>query len=156
MAKMNLKLQKVLAAKIAGVGLDRVFIDPEKSADVKEAITKADIRSLISQGVIKILSVKRPSRHRARKLHAQRKKGRRRGQGNRRGKAGARSPTKRTWINRIRSQRRLIKSLRDYEQISPKTFRDVYRKVKGGFFRSQSHVMFYLKTNNLIKEGKLK
>ena len=151
MAKLDLKLQKRLTAEVAGVGLDRISFDPSRSKDIKEAITKADIRALISDGAIKILPVKRPARHRARARHLQRKKGRQRGDGRRKGTAKARTPKKRLWINTIRAQRSLLKYLREKKKITPQTFRKVYKKANGGEFRSKTHMMFFLKRNNLIK-----
>ena len=34
-----------------------------------------------------------------------------------------------------------------------KTFADLKQKAKGGFFRSKNHMLFYIKSNNLLKEG---
>jgi len=152
MAKLDLRLQKRLAAEVAGVGLDKVILDPSRSKDIKEAITKADIRALISEGAIKIKQARSPSRHRARKRHEQRKKGRQRGAGKRKGTAKARSPRKRTWINLIRAQRNLLKYLREKNKIDAKAFRLLYKKAKGGEFRSKAHMMFFIKRNNLLKE----
>ena len=151
MAKASLKLQKRLAAEIAGVGLDKVSLDPSQSKEIEEAITKADIRVLIAQGAIKILDTKSPSRHRARERHLQRKKGRQRGTGKRKGTAKARTPKKLKWMNTIRSQRKLMRYLREKKRITPQTFRKVYQKANGGEFRSKTHLMFFLKRNNLIK-----
>jgi len=154
MAKGDLRLQKRLAAGMLGVGLEKVYLDPAQTEDIKEAITKADIRSLISQGAIKILPAKRPSRHRARARHLQRKKGRQRGDGRRRGTAKARLPKKTLWMNTIRAQRKLLKSLREKKRITPKTFRKVYSKAKGGEFRSKTHMIMFLKRNNMLTEVK--
>ena len=154
MAKKDLKLQKRLVAQVAGVGIARVVFDQTQLEDISEAITKADIRALISQKIIKILPVKGISRHRARKRQTQRKKGRRRGSGTRKGTAKARTPKKRKWINTIRSQRRLLKYFKDKKRITPQAFRKVYAKAKGGEFRSKSHMKLYLERNNLIKAKK--
>lgn len=151
MAKADLKLQKRLAAQVARVGLDRVSLNPARAADIKEAITKADIHALISDGAIKILPVKRPARHRARQRHLQRKKGRQRGLGKRKGTAKARTPKKQLWVNTIRAQRALLKYLREKKRITPATFRKVYAKANGGEFRSRAHLIFYLERNNLLK-----
>ncbi|MEM3754375.1 MAG: 50S ribosomal protein L19e, partial [Candidatus Bathyarchaeia archaeon] len=55
---MSVKLQKRLAASIAKVGIDRVWIDPEKIEKVESAITRDEIKKLIHEGVIKILQKK--------------------------------------------------------------------------------------------------
>ncbi len=63
---MNLEMQKRLSSKVAKVGLARVKINPENVDQVKEAITKADIRDLIDNKVIEILPIVRNSIERAR------------------------------------------------------------------------------------------
>ena len=49
---MNLKSKRQLSSRIVGVGFDRVWFDPARLSEIKEAITKTDIRGLISNGVI--------------------------------------------------------------------------------------------------------
>ncbi|HIH14234.1 MAG TPA: 50S ribosomal protein L19e [Nanoarchaeota archaeon] len=149
---MDLKFQKRLAARTLGVGLARVSLDPSRFEDIKEAITKSDIRNLVKQGAIILQPLVRTSRLRARERHAQRKKGRQAGQGSRHGRKLARSPRKRQWINKIRSIRVMIQTLKDKNQIDNKTYRDIYMKSKGGFFRDRGHIMFYLESNKLLKK----
>ena len=108
---MNLEMQKRLSAKVAKVGVGRVRINPENIDQVKEAITKADIRDLIDNKVIEILPLVRNSKARARLRAKAKKKGRQSGPGSKVGTKNARTPTKRVWINRIRLQRKIIKSL---------------------------------------------
>ena len=64
---MILKSQKRIAAQVLKVGINKVWLDPERIDDIKEAITKADIRSLIKSGVIKAHKLKTNSRARFRK-----------------------------------------------------------------------------------------
>ncbi len=148
----NLRLQKRLAAKVAGVGLSRIRIDASAEG-LKEAITGADISGLIQEGTIKITSPKGISRHRARVRHIQRKKGRQRGFGSRRGTANARSPHKTEWVNKIRAIRKLLNELKDKESLTSKVYRELRQKAKGNFFRSRKHVMVYLEQRGLIKKG---
>lgn len=148
---MQLSLQKRLAAQVAKVSPSRISFDPARLADIKEAITKADIRALIKQDVIKILPAKSPSRVRARARHIQRKKGRQRGHGKRKGAKGARRGKKELWINKIRPQRRLLKGLLEGQKITKQTYKKIYKKAKGGFFRDRGHLLFYLKQNKLLK-----
>ena len=44
-----LNVQKRLAAQILKCGRNRVRFDPDRLEDIKEAITKTDIRSLIGE-----------------------------------------------------------------------------------------------------------
>jgi large subunit ribosomal protein L19e len=149
---MNLQIQKVLAAKVAKAGLDRVVLNPARYDEIKEAITRADIRALIKSDAIKILPIRRPSKHRARARAAQRKKGRQRGQGTRKGAKYAREPHKRVWINKIRMLRRTLKNLKIQGKLEASTYKDLYAKSKGGFFRDRGHMMFYIESNKLLKQ----
>ncbi|MBI4095445.1 MAG: 50S ribosomal protein L19e [DPANN group archaeon] len=148
---MNLKLQKRLAAKAANVGLARVIIEPTRVGDIKEAITKADIKSLIRDGAIRVLPEKRPSGLHARMRHRQQKKGKQRGQATRRGSAKARLGD--IWPQRIRAMRSLIQDLKAKGQLTNEIYRNIYAKAKGGFFRDRGHILFYLKQNKLMAEA---
>ena len=49
-----MKLQKRLAARITKRSAKKIKLDSDKLDDVKEAITKVDIRGLIADGAIKL------------------------------------------------------------------------------------------------------
>ena len=49
---MNVSAQRRMAAKILKCGVNRVYFDPFMIEDIKMAITREDIRSLIKEGVI--------------------------------------------------------------------------------------------------------
>lgn len=151
---MNLRSQKRLAAKQLGCGISRVWIDPKKMGQVAEAITNEDIRKLISDGIMKAKPKKGVSRGRKKKIAMQKKKGRRKGRGSRKGKIGTRLPRKREWIKRIRAIRDALKELRDNGKINRGTYRELYKKAKGGFFRSRAHLYSFIEKENLAK-GKL-
>jgi large subunit ribosomal protein L19e len=146
---MDLFLQKRLAAKVAGVGLDKVVINTARTEEVKEAITKADIRSLIKTGAIIVKPVATPSRFRAKLQIAQKKKGKRRGQGHKKGAWKARVGN--TWTAKIRAMRSMLQELRTEKKITNETYRDAYMKAKGGFFRDKGHIRFYLEQNKMVK-----
>lgn len=148
---MNIANQKRLAAKAAGVGVGRVILVPERVSEIKDAITKADIRALIKNGAIKIIDAQSPSRVRAKARHAQKLRGRRRGSGKKRGAAGARLNKKHNWMNKIRLMRSTIKNLKTQNKITQQTYVEIYRKAKGGFFRDRGHMLFYLNQNKLMK-----
>ena len=148
---MNSTIQRKLAAKIAKRSVKRIKLDLTRLDDVKEAITRADVKALIRDGAILVESKKGVSRARAKKIRSQKLKGRRRGQGSRKGKDSARLPGKRTWINKIRLQRFFIKDLKDRKKITQEDYKDLYRKSKGGFFRSRRHIKLYLTEHKLVK-----
>ncbi len=149
---MKLNNQRRIAAYILKVGTNRVWLDPTKASDIKEAITKADIKSLINNHVIKAIPEKGISRFRIRKRIRQRRKGRLSGSGSRKGKKTARLPSKKIWINMMRSQREFLKMIRDKKLITPNTYHELYKRSKGGFFRSVRHIKLYLNEHNLIKK----
>lgn len=134
-----------IVAEMYGVGVKRVWVDPNRLEEVENAMTKDDLRGLIAQGIIRILPKRGTSRVRARKIHEQKKKGRRRGQGSRKGTPGARSGKKELWVKRIRAIRRLLKELREKGKITPEEYRKIYRMAKGGAVRSKRHVLEIIK-----------
>jgi large subunit ribosomal protein L19e len=139
---MKLKLQKRLAAQILKVSKKRIKFDTEQLEEIKGAITNADVRGLINDGIIWKIKDKGISRARV-------KKGKR-GAGSRKGKQTARLPKKVFWMNQIRAQRKFMNELRENEVITKKTYRNIYGKAKGGFFRSRRHIKIYLDENNLF------
>ena len=150
---MNLKLQKRLAGLVMKCSSKRVKLDPSESAAIKESITKKDIGSLIAKGLVTKVPKRSVSRVRARKILVQKRKGLRRGAGSREGKFGARLPSKTTWVNKIRVQREFLKELKDKKMLDTKTYRNLYLKSKGGFFRSRRHIKIYITDNKLVQEN---
>ena len=153
---MNLTPQKNIAAKILNVGVKRVWIDPEYEEDLSLALTRDDVRKLIADNVIRRKPIKGVSRGRARILKLQKRRGQRRGQGSRKGKAGARQPGKKVWINKVRSQRRYLRGLRDNQLILPSQYRKLYSKVKGNSYRSVAHLRNTVDDSGIIKKRKVK
>jgi len=137
-------LQKKLAARILKVGESKVWLDPTKAKDIEAAITKIDIRKLIKKDMIKVLPEK------IRKPREKTK--RRKGAGRRKGSKGAIITEKRRWISTVRPLRRMLKELRSTNQIDKQTYRRLYLLVKGGMFRSRSHLKIYLEQHDLLKK----
>jgi len=137
-------LQKKLAARILKVGESKVWLDPEKIKDVKAAITKSDVRKLISQGTIKVLPEKLPK--------PKEKRRRRKGAGRRKGSMFAKITEKERWISTVRPLRKMLKELRETKQIDKPTYRKLYLLVKGGMFRSRSHLKIYMEQHGLLKK----
>ena len=146
-----LDVQRRLAAQILKCGENRIKFDQDSLDDIKEAITKTDVRSLISNGIIYKKRMLNTSGFWARKRKEQKKYGRQKGFGSRKGKKTARLEPKRKWINKIRLQRGFIKSLRDGNKLTSQAYHDLYMKSKGGFFRSIRHLKLYTNEKNMIK-----
>jgi len=147
-----MKLQKRLAAEIFGCSKKKVVFDSARISDIKEAITKEDIRKLIAEKAIVKKQNKGVSRARANKIAEQKKKGRRKRHGSRKGSKNARAPKKERWVAKIRKQRDLLKSLKKQGLITQETYKKLYLKAKGGFFRSRGHLNLYIKEHGLIKK----
>jgi len=139
-----MSLQKRLAARILKVGESKVWLDPTKAKDVEAAITKIDIRKLIKKGYIKALPGK---------LHRPKeRKKRKKGVGSRKGTKHAIVSRKRKWISVVRPLRAMLKELKDSSQIDKQTYGMLYSLVKGGMFRSRSHLKIYLEQHDLLKK----
>jgi large subunit ribosomal protein L19e len=151
---MNLSSQKNIAARILKCGKSRVWFDPARMGDIKDAITANDVRRLVKDGVIRALPKKGISSYRRKKMIKQLKKGRRKGKGTRKGRLGTRIPRKRLWIQRIRALRNELQKLRSDGRIEKRTYRDIYLKAKSGFFRNRSHMLTYLEKNDLLNKLK--
>jgi len=143
---MNLRNQKKLSAKILKTGKHKVAFSPDGLSEIKEAITRADLKSLIKKGLITKKKSKGVSRGRKRE---QRKKKKTKGMGKRKGTYKTRNPKKRMWINKVRPQRRLLKLLKKKGVIASQEFKRLYALIKGNFFRSVNHLKLYL---NKMKE----
>ena len=146
-----LRVQRRLSAQLLKCGENRVSLDPMHLEEIKEAITKADIRTLINRGIITKKRAMNTSRFWAKLRKEQKTHGRRKGLGSRKGKKTARSNPKRAWINKIRLQRAHLKFLRDNGTIPKGIFHEMYAKSKGGFFRSIRHMKLYLKEREIVK-----
>ena len=149
---MDLKTQRRLAASVLGCSGKRVRFDPARLNEIKEAITKADFRCLIRVGALVRVQAQGVSRGRARYADGQRRKGLRKGPGSRKAKPTARLPGKRAWVAKIRVQRAFIAELREKDMVTKETYKDLYRKSKGGFFRSKRHIKLFIDEHRLVQQ----
>jgi len=149
----GLASKKRLAAQILKAGENRIWFDKSRLDEIKEAITRADIKGLIKDKAIQAKPEQGQSGHRRRKKIIQKRKGRLRGPGSRKGKRTARLPRKKEWMIKIRKQRETLKTLKDKKLIGPKEYRLAYKKAKGGFFRSKRHILLFLEEQGLLKKN---
>lgn len=147
-----MRLQKRLAARILKCSPQRVHFEPTKLTEISQAITKADMRTLIKKGTVTETPKQGISQGRTRHAKQQKRKGRQQGQGSRKGKHNARLSDKDLWIDTVRLQRKFLKNLRNKQLIQPETHQNLYLKSKGGFFRSMRHLKVYINEQNLIKK----
>ena len=140
---MKQNKQKKLISRTLKIGKNRIRINPEKEDMLSEAITRADLRSVVGTAII-INRKKGISRARARARKSQQKKGRQKGPGKRKGTKYSRVSRKELWMSKVRVQRRFLKELKTKEKIDKNSYRNLYRMVSGGFFRSKAHLKLYL------------
>ncbi len=150
---MKVSVQKRLAASVLKCSPKRVHLVPDRLPDIKEAITKTDIRALISEGLISKEQKKGVSRARANKKALQRRKGLQRGPGKRKGKKTSIVSRKESWMAKIRAQRKLLQELKEKQLLDAVAYKNLYRKAKGGFFRNRRHIKVYMQEHNLVKKG---
>src|SRR3989344_6293243 len=105
---MNLRMKKRIVQSLYDIGLKRIWIDPSKLKEVKEAITKNDIKGLVKKGIIVIKQKHGSSRSRIRKANIQSRKGRGKGIGSRKGASNARFSRKLGWMIKIRNQKEFL------------------------------------------------
>ena len=136
---VNLKAKKRLVSRITGVGVHRIRFDVDHLDDVADAITRENIRSLITANTIKIKSIVGTSRGRAHTKKAQKNK---RGttQGSKQGRKGARVGKKEVYVAKVRSLRRLLKIAKDRKDLTNPEFWILYKKVGGNTIRNKAHL----------------
>ena len=136
---VNLRAKKRLASRVIGVGVHRIKFDSDHLDDIADAITRENIRSLITANTIKVKPFTGTSRGRAHQKKAQRTK---RGtkQGSKQGRKGARVGKKEVYVAKVRSLRRLLKIAKDRKDITNPEFWGLYTKVGGNTVRNKAHL----------------
>jgi large subunit ribosomal protein L19e len=152
----DLRNQRRMAAQLLKCGVNRVWIDPDRTEEVAKAVTKDDIRVLINGKAIFKNQIKGISSGRKKHIANQKEKGRRQGSGRRKGRKFARLPRKQRWMNTIRPLRKYLRELRDDEKIDRTVYRKYYRKAKGGEFRSRHHLETRLISDGIIENKEAK
>ncbi len=126
---MKLERKKALVARTLGIGKGRVHFNPQRVSELKEAITKQDIKDLLASGVISIREIK------GRKKIVKRKIRRRAGSIKKRPKK-----TKRGYIIITRKLRAYLKSLKTKGQIPQEDFLQLRREIRARSFKSLAHM----------------
>ena len=140
----DLANQRRLAAEVMDIGVNRVWMNPESSKEIADALTREDVRKLIEEGKVGKRAIKGISRGRVRKANETRAYGHRKGHGSRSGAKGARRPKKEMWMKKIRALRSLLSELRENKTIDVSTYRKLYAKAKGGEYRSRAHLKSHI------------
>lgn len=129
---MNLGKKKELAKRTLGIGKDRIIFVESRLDDIKEAITKQDIRDLMTDGAIVIREV--GGRKKIRKKSN-------RGPGNIR---KGRRVVKKDYMALTRKLRKHVAEVKKSGEISKDTFKDIRKKIRNKAFRSKAHLREHL------------
>lgn len=129
---MNLSKKKELAKRTFGVGEDRIVFVESRLNDIKEAITKQDMRDLRQDKAI-IIKEKKGRKKVIRK--------RRRSTGNIRKKINTR---KRDYVILTRKLRKYVSEIKNQGKISKEEVNDIRKKIRNKAFRSKSHLKEYI------------
>lgn len=133
---MDLSKKKELASRALGIGKGRiVFIDSKKD-EIKEAITKQDIRELVKNGAIII----RESKGR-RKEERTSSRLKRKTPGKIRLKVNVR---KREYIQLTRKLRKYVSSLKVDGKIDNETFKELRKKIRNKEFKSKTGLKYFI------------
>jgi large subunit ribosomal protein L19e len=117
---MNLRQKKKISAKILKVGKDRIYFNPERLSEIKESITKQDIRDLYADGAIKINE---------KRGRAKIEKGNRRRDGSIKKRVSTR---KLDYMNKVRKLRKYLTHLKKNNKLEKEDYRKlrIYIKVQ--------------------------
>jgi len=126
---MQLSKKKALAAKVLGVGKDRVIFVDGNLPEIKEAITRADIAELFKSGAIKIREVN------GRRTHVKRKYRRGIGKVKKKVKTG-----KQDYVKLTRKLRKNVKSLLKTGKINKEKYHNLRRMIRASKFKSKRHL----------------
>jgi len=139
---MNLKKKKQLAIRTFGVGKERIIFVKSRLEEIKEAITKQDIRELYREGAIRIQEPKG-----RRKIQ---KKKSRKGPG----KVGKKvKKRKQGYVKITRRLREHLRELKKQNKISKEEEKDIRNKIRNRKFNSLSGFKAYLKVSGGTKEN---
>lgn len=130
---MNLSKKKELAARTLGTGKERILFVKARLNEIKEAITKQDIRDLKKDGAILVKEVK------GRRKNPEKK--RRKGPGKIRKNVYKR---KREYVTITRKLRNYLNEIRKQGKLSQENFKDLRKKIRNRIFRSKAHLKDYI------------
>lgn len=133
---MMLKTQKRIAADVLKCSPKKLVFDTERLSEIKEAITKQDMRDLKNEGAIIIKDIKGGKKNA--------KKRARRGQGRIKKRVVER---KKEYINITRMLRNYVAILKRDGKISKEDFYDIRKKIRNKIFKSRANLKDYIKTS---------
>lgn len=131
---MNLGKKKKLAIRTFGVGKSKISFLKPRLEEIKEAITKQDMRGLKEEGAI-IIHETRGKKVKTRKT--------KRSPGNIRKKVNKR---KKDYIIMTRKQRKYTSEMRKQEKISRPEEIEIRKKIRNKIFKSLAHLKDHVRS----------
>lgn len=131
---MNLRNKKKLVARMLSVGTGRIAFDESRLSEIKESLTRQDIRDLIKSKAIKLKEKK--GKKKIIKRKTKRRKGKRK-------KIIKKRKTE--YVILIRKLRKTLKNLKRADVITKEKYNDLRKKVRAKAFRSRAHLMEAIK-----------
>ncbi|MAG79168.1 hypothetical protein CMI40_02220 [Candidatus Pacearchaeota archaeon] len=131
---MNLSKKKILATKALKVGKERIVFLQSRLNEIKEAITKQDIRDLINDKAIIVKNIK------GRKKNTK-KKGKK-SIGNIRKKVNKR---KKEYVIMTRKLRKYLSEIKKQEKIEKEEVKNIRKKIRNRIFKDKAHLVNYIK-----------
>lgn len=130
---MNLGKKKLLASRVLKVGKGRIVFAKSRLDEIKEAITKQDIRDLHKDGAIRVKEIKGRKKNK--------KKPTRKSTGNIRKKVKTR---KRDYAKLTKKLRNYLLDLRNQEKISKQQEDEMRKRIRNKAFRSKAHLKEFI------------
>jgi large subunit ribosomal protein L19e len=135
----SLTNKKQLASRVLKVGKNRIKFNSENIAEIKEAITKQDIKDLYQGGIISIKPVKGRKKIKKRKT--------KKGPGKIKKKVKNR---KQTYVKITRKLRAYLAELKKLKIIDTDLYYELRKRIRMRVFRSKAHFKEYLETHEEI------
>lgn len=131
---MNLASKKILAAKTLNVGKSRIVFLEARKSEIKDALTKQDIRDLHLDGAILIKEVK----GRKKKVTGKKKK---RGVGSVKKNVNTR---KQDYVIMTRKLRGFVAELKKRGELSVEEVTEIRKRIRNKKYRSKAHLKEYI------------
>jgi len=126
---MNLRKKKQLIARTLNIGIGRIAFNPERIDEIKEVITKQDVREMVKSKSIIIKEIKgkrKKIKEKKRKHGGKIKKKIREG--------------KKTYIRLARKLRAYLKELKNQGKISKEDYKKTRKQIRAKMFKSKAHL----------------
>ncbi len=126
---MKLDSKKNLAVKTLGIGKAKIVFNTNRIDEIKEAITRQDIRDLVSSGAISI------KENKGRKTNVKRK--------HRRGEGGIKKKVKnrkQEYVKMVRKLRNYLNELMKQGKIDKETNKELRKQIRNRKFKSKRNL----------------